>query len=314
MIWTSFHWIVFFVCVAVLLSLDLFVFHRSNKIQSFRESLVWTIFWCSCSLLFNLFIYLTSDSNQAINYLTGYLVEWSLSIDNVFVFALIFSYFQIPSKYQYRTLFWGIIGAMVIRLIFIFVGIELVSKFSWMMLIFGIFLIYSGIKMLGSTSNQDPENNLVLKIAKKFLPLYTQNTEHFFVKIDGKIYISTLFLVLLVIESTDVMFAVDSIPAIIGISSDKFIVYSSNVFAILGLRSLYFLLSGMLGYFSYLKYGLCGVLCFIGFKMGYEFIMDQKLVSPLGSLAVICILIGTCIFASLIKIKLASKNKESNNL
>ena len=311
MSWTYFHWAVFLITVFILLSLDLFIFHRKEKVQSFKESLGWTLFWCSCSLLFNLFIFLVSDSNHAITYLTGYLVEWSLSIDNVFVFAVIFSYFKIPERYQYRTLFWGIIGAMVIRLIFIFIGIELVSKFSWMMLVFGIFLIYTGIKMLKSSSDDDnPENNPVLKIARKFLPLYTKETNHFFVKDNNKFYISKLFLVLLVIESTDVMFAVDSIPAIIGISSDRFIVYTSNVFAILGLRSLYFLLSNLIASFSLLKYGLCGILCFIGVKMGYEFITEKSLVSPVGSLSVILLLIGICTVGSTF---INYRNKKNSN-
>ena len=309
MSWTYFHWSVFLISVVILLGLDLFIFHKSERIQSFKESLLWTLFWCSCSLAFNLFIYFTSDATQAVTYLTGYLVEWSLSIDNVFVFAVIFSYFKIPEQYQYRTLFWGIIGAMVIRLVFIFIGIELVSSFSWMMLIFGIFLIYTGIKMLGSSSKEDPEANPVLKIAKKFLPIYPGTSPHFFVRENNKTYISKLFLVLLVIESSDVMFAVDSIPAIIGISSDRFIVYTSNVFAILGLRSLYFLLSRMIASFSYLKYGLCGILCFIGVKMGYEYIADKHLVSPLGSL---CVIVGLISFFVLISVLVNRKNKKQN--
>ena len=309
MYWTFFHWAVFLISVTVLLGLDLFIFHKSEKVQSFKESLLWTLFWCSCSLIFNLFVYFSSDADHAITYLTGYLVEWSLSIDNVFVFAVIFSYFQIPEEYQYRTLFWGIIGAMVIRMLFIFIGIGLVSKFSWMMLVFGVFLIYTGIKMLRSSENEDPESNPVLKIARKFLPVYSGPTHHFFVKENNKFYISKLFLVLLVIESSDVMFAVDSIPAIIGISSDRFIVYTSNVFAILGLRSLYFLLSRLIANFSLLKYGLCGVLCFIGIKMGYEFILDRPLVSPLGSLIVILILISSCVLASIWIAKRRKPNK-----
>ena len=305
--WSLFHWLFFIVFVSILLSLDLFIFHRSEKEQSFKEALCWTIFWCSCSFIFNVFIYLNSNLDTAITYLTGYLVEWSLSIDNIFVFTLIFSFFNILPKYQYRILFWGILGAMLIRMLFIFLGIGLVSKFSWMMLVFGIFLIFTGIKMIFIEGNDNPENNVVLRFAKKFLPIYPGQTHYFFVKEKGKLYITNLFLVLLVIESTDVLFAVDSIPAIIGISSDRFIVYTSNIFAILGLRSLYFLLSGIMNMFFYLKYGLCAILCFIGIKMSYEYIFHSKLISPIGSLLVILVLILIPILASII-----FKKKDNN--
>jgi tellurite resistance protein TerC len=272
------YWVGFGLFVAVLLVLDLVVFHRKSHEPSLRESGFWTAVWCGLALGFNVFLWWLygsvlghpNPSKPAINFLTGYLVEWSLSMDNVFVFAVIFNYFRVPRKYQYRVLFWGILGAVVMRLLFILLGTQLIHHFMVVMLFFGAFLIYTGVKLaLKDESDEvDPTHNLLFRLARKWFPVSTaDHGDKFFVREAGKLSITPLFLVLLVVESTDVVFAVDSVPAILGITTDAFVVFTSNVFAILGLRALYFLLAGVMELFRYLHYGLSAILVFIGVKM-----------------------------------------------
>lgn len=295
------HWVVFGVAVAVLLTLDLLVFHRKAREPSLRESAGWTLFWTSLALAFNGLIWWWGGGQAAIDFLTGYLVEWSLSMDNVFVFMVLFSFFRVPLKYQYRVLFWGILGAIVMRLTFILAAGALLEQFHWVMYLFGAFLVYTGVKLAFSHDQEpDPESNLLLRAARKILPLSREpHGERFFVREGGRLCMTPLFLVLLVVESTDVLFAVDSVPAIFGITNDQFIVFTSNVFAIMGLRALYFLLAGVVDLFRYLSYGLSAVLIFIGVKMLLATAHVWKPASWV-SLLVIVGLLGVAILASLI--------------
>lgn len=244
-------WIAFGTLVAALLALDLLLFHRRDRAPSLRESALWTLFWCSLALLFNLFIWCWQDKlwpvpkpghQPALDFLAGYVVEWALSMDNVFVFAVIFRFFNIPLKYQYRVLFWGILGAIALRLLFVVLGSALIKRFDWVLPLFGLFLLYTALKLsLQSESDVDPEKNLLLRLARRFFNVaqgdHRRHGHAFFVRQGGRWCFTPLFLVLLVVESTDVLFAVNSVPAIFGISQDVFIVYTSNIFAILGLRA-----------------------------------------------------------------------------
>lgn len=309
MTWTLFHWGLFASVTLVVLLLDLFVFHDQDKAPTLKSSFIWTLFWVSLALCFNGLIWYWAGESVAIEFLTGYLVEWSLSMDNVFVFAVVFSFFQIPLENQYRVLFWGILGAVIMRLIFIFAGTELLKHFHWLMCVFGAFLIFSGFKLLRA-HDQDlhPDQNWLMKIAKKYLPVREEaHPHHFFVRHDGKWFVTRLFLVLLVIESTDLMFAVDSVPAIFGITRDPFIVFTSNICAILGLRALYFLLAGVMGLFHYLTHGLSAILIFVGIKMNLEFFVPHQdgthLISPGLSLMIILSILALAIGASLIRAK-----------
>jgi tellurite resistance protein TerC len=265
---TSF-WIAFFIGTAMLLALDMFVFHRKAHEPSLRESALWTVFWCSLALVFNGWVWWKFGHDAGLAFFTGYLVEWSLSMDNVFVFVVIFAYFGVPLKYQYRVLFWGILGAIGMRLTFILAASELLHQFEDIFYVFGAFLIYTGIKLASAHGVEaNPDKNPVLRFARKYLRVAKgSHGDKFFVREDGKLFVTSLFLVLLVIESTDVVFAVDSVPAIFGITREPFIVFTSNVFAIMGLRALYFLLAGVMGLFRYLHYGLSAILIFIGVKM-----------------------------------------------
>jgi tellurite resistance protein TerC len=252
-----------------MLALDLGVFHRKSHEVSVREALTWTAIWVFLALLFNVILYFWKGQQPALEFFTGYLVEKALSIDNIFVFIMIFTYFQVPTKYQHKVLFWGIIGALIMRVIFIFAGIALLERFHFTIYIFGALLIFTGVKMFNhSNASIDPDKNPVLKFFKKLMPVtQTLQEDKFFVKIDGRRFATPLFLVLILIETTDLIFAVDSIPAILAITQDQFIVYTSNVFAILGLRSLYFALAGIVHRFWLLSYGLAIVLVFVGIKM-----------------------------------------------
>ena len=263
------HWIGFNLFVLIMLALDLGVFHRKSHAVSVKEALIWTGVWITMALIFNLLIYSQFGEEKAVEFFTGYIIEKSLSVDNIFVIILIFSYFQVSAEYQHKVLFWGILGALVMRGIFIFSGIELIHRFHWLVYIFGGFLIFTGVKMLVSDDSKiEPEKNPLIKFARKLFSV-TKNFEgsNFFVQREGKIWATPLFLVVILIETTDLIFAVDSIPAILAVSEDSFIVYTSNVFAILGLRSLYFALSGIEKYFHYLKFGLSAILVFVGVKM-----------------------------------------------
>jgi tellurite resistance protein TerC len=262
-------WGIFNLFVVGMLALDLGVFHRRAHEVRIREALVWSAFWIALSLLFNLGIYFWRDSETALEFLTGYLLEKSLSVDNIFVFLMIFTYFRVPYLHQHKVLFWGILGALIMRALFILVGITLIQQFHWVIYIMGGFLVITGIKMATQKdSDIHPERNPVLRLVRRLVPV-TENYEggRFFVRRSGRLLATPLFIVVLVVETTDVVFAVDSIPAILAITLDPFIVYTSNVFAILGLRALYFALAGIMRLFHYLPYGLSFILVFVGIKM-----------------------------------------------
>lgn len=262
-------WVLFNLFVVVMLILDLGVFHRKAHKVTIREAMIWTCVWIGLALGFNVLIWQTEGRQPALEFLTGYVIEKSLSVDNLFVFLLVFHYFQVPAIHQHRVLFWGILGALVIRGIFIGVGAALISQFSWLLYIFAAFLIYSGWKLIfEKDAKVEPEKNPVLRLFRRWVPVSnTYHGSHFFIREAGRLTATPLFVVLIVIETTDVIFAVDSIPAIFGITKDPFIIYTSNVFAILGLRSLYFALAGLMQLFHYLHYGLAFVLIFVGVKM-----------------------------------------------
>lgn len=256
--------------VIVMLLLDLGVFHRKAHEVKIKEALLWSLFWIALSLLFNLVLYFWLGHEVALQFLTGYLIEKSLSVDNLFVFLLLFSYFKVPAKYQHKVLFWGIIGALIMRSILIALGAMLLQRFHWVGYLFGLFLLVTGVRMAfqKEVAEVHPERNLAVRILKKFIPVTAGYHEaKFFVKVEGRRFATLLFVVLLIVETTDLLFAVDSIPAIFAITTDPFIVYTSNVFAILGLRALYFALAGIINLFHYLKIGLSVVLAFVGVKM-----------------------------------------------
>jgi len=265
---TGWHWGGFIICVLFFLALDLGVFHREAHVVKFREALAWTAVWFSLAMCFALLLRPLRGEREALEFVTGYLIELSLSMDNVFVIALIFSYFKVPPQYQHRVLFWGILGALIMRGVMIGAGVALISALSWILYVFGIFLIYTGIKMVFVDTEVHPEKNQVLKLARRFFRVSPElDGQKFLTYYQGKRALTPLALVLLMVETTDLIFAVDSIPAIFGVTSKPFIVFTSNVFAILGLRSLYFVLAGAIGYFRYLKVGLALVLVFVGVKM-----------------------------------------------
>ncbi len=262
-------WVGFNVFVLAMLALDLGVFHRKAHVVSFKESITWTVVWIALALLFNFGIWHFQGSQKALEFFTGYLIEKSLSVDNVFVFALLFGYFAVPAKYQHKVLFWGILGALIMRAVMIALGAVLITKFAWIIYVFGGFLILTGIKMIVKREEEiHPERNPVVRWFKKLMPVTSDYREDkFFVRENGILMATPLFIVLLLVEISDLIFAVDSIPAIFAVTTDTFIVYTSNVFAILGLRSLYFALAGVMDKFHYLKIGLGLVLTFVGVKM-----------------------------------------------
>ncbi len=262
-------WIAFNVFVLGMLALDLGVFHRKAHAVSIKEASIWSAVWILLAMIFNLGIYSVWGQDKSLEFLTGYVVEKSLSVDNLFVFLMIFRYFSTPAVYQHRILFWGIIGALFMRAIFIVTGAALLENFHWMIYVFGAFLIVTGIKMLLQGEEKlEPNKNPAVRLFRRWIPITNEyQGQHFFVRKAGKIHATLLMLVLVVVETTDVIFAVDSIPAIFAITRDPFIVYTSNVFAILGLRALYFMLAGVMEMFVYLKVGLSFVLCFVGAKM-----------------------------------------------
>jgi tellurite resistance protein TerC len=266
---TPLQWGVFFALVAAMLALDLGVFHRKERRTSLREALFWSLFWTLVALAFNYWIYQRFGYDAGIEFLTGYVIERSLSFDNIFVFIVIFNYFAVPAQYQHRVLFWGILGALVSRGLFIGMGTALIERFEWMIYVFGAFLVYTGIKILVEKETEvHPEQNPVVRLFQRFVPLTPRyHGKRFFVVEAGRRMATPLMLVLVVIEATDVVFAVDSIPAIFAITRNGFIIFTSNIFAILGLRALYFLLAGLMHKFRYLGLGLGLVLVFIGAKM-----------------------------------------------
>ena len=285
--WT--WWIGFHVLIFILVALDLGVLHKKSNVISIKAALLWSAGWIFISLLFNVVVYYWFGYDSALEFLTGYLIEKSLSVDNIFVFAIVFNYFGVPLKYQHKVLYWGIIGALIMRGALIALGTALISNFHWVIYIFGAFLVYTGIKMaIQKGVSVHPERNPIVNLAKKIMPISKDyDGNKFVVNIDGKKFFTPLIVVLMVVEVTDLAFAVDSIPAIFAITHDSFIVYTSNVFAILGLRALYFALSGILELFHYLKYGLGMVLSFVGTKMLISEIYEIPILIALGVVAAI---------------------------
>ncbi len=263
------HWVFFFVIVLVALFVDIGIVNRKAHAPTRRETFIWSIVWVSLALAFNVFVFWEFGAFKAKEFFTGYLIELSLSVDNLFVFLLIFSYFKVPKQFQHRVLFWGIIGALLMRMTMIFAGAELVERFHWIIYVFGVFLLYTGIKMFsGEDEDFEPHESFIVRTATKYIRITKEYDGEKFITVENGVRSGTLLLlVLIVVEFTDVIFAVDSIPAIFGITTDRFIVYTSNIFAILGLRTFFFLLADMAERFHLLKYGLAFVLSFIGFKM-----------------------------------------------
>lgn len=302
--------IIFTIFVIFMLILDMKVFHKKAHFPSFKEALLWSLFWIILAFLFNAGVWYFGSHQKGLEFLTGYIVEKSLSVDNIFVFIVIFSYFGVKKEFQHKVLFWGILGAIIFRILFIALGAALISAFHWIMYVFGAFLIITATKLLfKSESEIHPEKNLVLKISRKIFPVAQENEgEKFFIRKNGKLFATPLFLVLVVIESTDIIFAIDSIPAIFGITHDVFIVYTSNIFAILGLRALYFLIAGLMIRLRYLQTGLALVLGFIGIKM---LIAEIYKIPILYSLLIIFLILLLAFIASLIyKNNIKKKNEE----
>lgn len=306
-------WLIFNVFVLGMLALDLGVFNRKSHTISIKEAVTWTLVWITLAMIFNGLVYLWHGPTAAIQYLTGYLIEKSLSIDNIFVFIMIFSYFQVPSQYQHRVLFWGVLGALILRAALILVGATLINTFHWIIYIFGAFLVFTGIKMAVHKEEEvHPDDNPMVKLVRKLIPVTGEyHGNHFFIKQGAKWVATPLLLVLVVIETSDVVFAFDSIPAIFAITTDAFLVYTSNVFAILGLRSLYFLLAGVMEKFRYLKFGLSVILTFVGAKMllgaaGMEIPIWISLVVILG------VLLITILLSMLIPVRPQQESPTSN--
>ncbi|MCE5199792.1 MAG: TerC family protein [Armatimonadota bacterium] len=295
-------WVAFNVFVLAMLALDLGVVHRKSHEIGIKEALIWSTIWTVLALIFNGWMYYWAGKDVGLAFLTGYLIERSLSIDNIFVFYLVFSYFAVPKAYQHKVLFWGILGALAMRAVFIAVGITLINKFYWVIYIFGVFLIVTGIRMaITKEQEMHPERNPVLVLFRRWFPT-TENYEEdrFFVSRNSRRLATPLFIVLLIVETTDLLFAVDSIPAILAITTDPFIVYTSNVFAILGLRALYFALAGITEMFYYIHYGLAVILVFIGIKMLLEHVYEISIVASLVFIASVLIISG---LASVVRAK-----------
>jgi tellurite resistance protein TerC len=304
-------WVGFNVFILAMLALDLGVFHRKSHIVSLKESLGWTAVWVVLAMVFNVGVWFYAGPQKGLEFFTGYVIEKSLSVDNVFVFALLFSYFAVPATYQHKVLFWGIVGALVMRAVMIAAGAALIAKFSWVIYIFGAFLILTGVKMMMNRKEEfHPERNPVVRWFKKLMPVTADyRGDKFFVRENGVLMATPLFVVLLLIEFTDLIFAVDSIPAIFAVTTDAFIVYTSNVFAILGLRSLYFALAGVMDKFQYLKIGLGVTLSFVGVKMLLAHTPWK--IDTLASLLVIVLILGTSVVWSLLKPRKANAPPET---
>jgi tellurite resistance protein TerC len=313
---TVWHWVGFILAILFFLAMDLGVFHKHAHVVKVREALGWTAVWFAIAMLFASLVYYGRGREEAVEFLTGYVIEYSLSMDNVFVIALIFGYFRVPPKYQHRVLFWGILGALIMRGVMIGAGATLISRYHWILYFMGAFLVFSGIKMMfADDDGVHPEKNPILRLARKFFPVTKDFHEQKFVvhlpdaARGGKRrrYLTPLAMVLMMVETTDLIFAVDSIPAIFAVTQKPFIVFTSNVFAILGLRSLYFLLAGAIGYFRYLKVGLSLVLVFIGFKMvrpwleGHFDLFANYKISTTSSLMVVVGIIVLSIAVSALK-------------
>ncbi len=293
-------WAGFIGFVLAMLALDLGVFHRSAHTVRVKEALTWSAIWVCLALVFNAGIWWKFGTEPAVQFLTGYLIEKSLSIDNIFVFVIVFSSLRIPALYQHRVLFWGILTALVLRAAMIFAGVAMLQRFHWLIYVFGGFLIFTGVKLFLNRNHEDhPENSAVMKWARRVIPSSSSfDGHHFFTRENGRRLATPLFMALLLVEATDVIFALDSIPAIFAVTRDPFIVFTSNIFAILGLRSLFFLVANMVEKFSYLKVGLSAVLVFVGAKMA---LVDLVKIPALISLAVIATFIGASVVASILK-------------
>ena len=305
---TIYLWIGFNVFIVALLMLDLKVFNRRLHAVGIKEALLWSAAWIGLALFFNALVYRWYGREAGLQFLAGYLIEKSLSIDNLFVFLLLFTYFKVPAKYQHKVLYWGILGALIMRGSMIGLGAVLIRKFHWILLIFGAFLIVTGVKMALQKEEREihPERNIVVRFFKKLFPVTTDfHEDNFFIRIDKKYYATLLFIVVLVVETTDLLFAVDSIPAIFAVTQDAFIIYTSNVFAILGLRSLYFALAGMMDMFYYLRHGLSIILTFVGLKMLFADIFPISISLALEIVA--CVLLAAVI-ASVIRARLGIKD------
>lgn len=307
---TIWPWIAFTALVVGLLVLDLGVFHRKARAVSVKEAALWSVIWISLALLFNAGIYLLSGQEVGLQFLTGYLIEKSLSVDNIFLFVLVFSAFSVPAAYQHRVLFWGVLSALVMRGLLIFASTALLETFHWVFYIFGAFLVFTGVRMAAQKEKAiQPEKNPVLRLVRRLLPVtegYEQ--EHFFVRRAGRLMTTPLFLVLVVVEVTDLLFAVDSIPAIFAVTTDPFIVYTSNVFAILGLRSLYFVFAGIVEKFHYLKVALSVILVFVGLKMLVE---DFYHIPSWLSLLVIVFVLVLALLASVLRVRRETRNAKA---
>jgi tellurite resistance protein TerC len=297
-----FAWVVLATVVVGMLALDLFVFHRRAHEVSMREAAAWSVVWIALGLGFGAFVFATSGSQAGGEYLAGYLIEKSLSMDNVFLFAMLFSYFAVPAQYQHRILFWGVVGAIVFRALFIAAGTTLLESFHALIYVFGLLLLFTGVRMWRAKGHAvDPERNVVLRLLRRLIPISsTYDGQRFFTRHAGKLVATPLLAVLVVVETTDVMFAIDSIPAIFAVTTDPFIVFTSNVFAILGLRSLYFLLAGLIDRFLYLKQGLAALLVFAGLKILLADIWPIPVPVALGMIVAI---LGVSVVASILVVR-----------
>ena len=310
-------WVGFAVFIVVMLALDLGIFNRNSHTITYREAATWSVVWVSLAMLFAVGVFWRLGSVTGVEFLTGYIIELSLSVDNLFVFLLIFGYFKVPAKYQHRVLFWGVLGALVMRIVMIALGAALIHRFHWIIYVFGAFLIYTGLRMLRQGETEvHPEDNPVVKFVTRFVPITRHyEGEKFFTEVNGKRMGTLMLLVLITVEVTDLVFAVDSIPAIFGITTNTFIVYTSNVFAILGLRSMYFLLAGVIEKFHYLKIGLSVVLTFVGVKMLSEGFVSARLGLTkeqiiVGSLSFVAVTLASSVVASVIWPSKAKTNVE----
>ena len=307
---TIWLWVGFNIFVLAMLALDLGVFHRKAHALSLKEASIWSVVWITLAMVFNAGLYLFAGPEPALQFFTGYLIEKSLSVDNIFIFLLLFTYFKVPAAYQHRVLYWGILGALIMRGTLIAVGVALIESFHWIIYLFGAFLIFTGIRMgFHKEIEVHPENDLLLKFIRRFVPV-TENYEHdrFFVRRAGQVMVTPLLLVLLVIDTTDLIFAVDSIPAVFAVTRDPFVVYTSNIFAILGLRSLYFVFAGIMEKFYYLKLGLSVILTFVGVKM---VLADVFSLPTAFSLVVIAVVLTITIVASIVRTRhQAAKTRE----
>ena len=266
---TPWHWAGFIICVLIFLALDLGLFHRHARVVKFKEAAAWSAVWFALAMAFAGAMAHWRGREEAVQFTTGYIIELSLSLDNILVIALIFAWFRVPIQFQHRLLFWGILGALVMRGVMIAAGVELINQFNWVLYVFGAFLVFTGVKMLFSgKETMQPEKNLALRLARKIFAVSPDlDGQKYFTRLDGRFALTPLALVLLLVETTDLIFAVDSVPAVFSVTRKAFIVFTSNIFAIIGLRSMYFMLAGALGYYRYLKIGLSFVLAFIGVKM-----------------------------------------------